>query len=193
MPSIQLSGNVQSRLLSALSPSLVFLNLSHNSFDGQLPLAALSPHSVGETASNLRGLDSGSTSDGHSTRRGRRSESSTGMASSLLSYLNLSHNKFTGRISEEVGELTSLDTLDLSHNKLEGVVPADIGNCISLRVLSFSGCGLSGRLDGDNGGGLGTLYLMETLRLDVNTFEGSVPAVLGNLTRLEVLQLQVCG
>lgn len=115
-----------------------------------------------------------------------------GLVSSPLSYLNLSHNKFTGRISEEVGGLTSLDTLDLSHNKLEGAVPADIGNCVSLRVLSFSRCGLSGRLDGDNGGGgLGTFHLMETLRLDANTFEGSVPAVLGNLTRLEVLQLQV--
>lgn len=115
------------------------------------------------------------------------------MVLSSLSYVNLSNNKFTGLVSKQVGELTSLETLDLSHNKLEGEIPPDIGNCVALRVLSFSRCGLSGRLDGINGEELGRLHMLETLRLDANTFEGSVPASFGNLTRLEVLQLQVCS
>lgn len=113
------------------------------------------------------------------------------MALSSLSYVNLSDNKFTGRVFEEVGGLTSLETLDLSRNKLEGDLPPDLGNCVALRVLSFSRCGLSGRLDGANGEDFGRLRRLETLRLDGNTFEGSVPASFGNVTRLEVLQLQV--
>ena len=120
-------------------------------------------------------------------------------SSSPLSYLNLSRNQFTGCIPEAIGGLTSLNTLDLSRNKLEGHVPSDLGGCRELRVLSLSCCGLSGHLDGsdggrapvNNGGGLGRLALLESLRLDGNLFEGSVPAALGNLTRLEVLQLQV--
>lgn len=166
MTASQFAGKTQPDVFRALSSSLVYLNLSHNAFDGHLPLAALSPLSASETAA-ARGLGSS------------------------LSYLNLSHNRFTGSVSDEVGELTSLETLDLSHNKLDGAVPPGIGNCAALRVLSFSRCGLSGRLDGRVGDGLGRLRSMETLRLDANTFEGSVPASLGNLTRLEVLQLQV--
>lgn len=177
--------------MSGLSSSLVYLNLGHNAFEGDLPVAALSPHSAG--GMKRRGSNSGSPPDGRGRSSSRRrSESAAGVASSSpLSYLNLCHNRFTGRVSEELGSLTSLETLDLSHNKLEGGLPPDIGNCVSLRVLSMSRCGLSGLLEGDDGGGLGRLRSLETLRLDGNTFHGIVPAALGKLARLEVLQLQV--
>ena len=193
IPAAQFAGKIQPNTLSAMSWSLVYLNLSHNAFEGALPLAALSPHSEGETAGSSRGSDSGTTSEERRSRREKRIEAAAGMVFSPLSYVNLSNNKFTGSVSKLIGELTSLETLDLSHNKLEGEIPPDIGNCVALRVLSFSRCGLSGRLDGTNGEGFGRLSLLETLRLDGNTFEGSVPASFGNLTRLEVLQLQVCS
>lgn len=192
IPAAQFAGKIQPRTLGALSWSLVYLNLSHNAFEGALPLAALSPHAAGETGGSSRGSDSGTTSEEQRSRRQRRIEAAAGMVFSPLSYANLSNNKFTGSVSQQVGELISLETLDLSHNKLEGEVPPDIGNCVDLRVLSFSRCGLSGRLDGTTGEGFGRLNLLETLRLDGNTFEGSVPASFGNLIRLEVLQLQVC-
>lgn len=191
-PTPQFAGKILSRTLSALSRSLVYLNLSHNAFEGVLPLAALSPYSASETAASSRGSDSGSTSEGHKSRSERRIEAAAGMVLSSLSYVNLSNNRLTGRISKDVGELTSLETMDLSHNKLEGEIPPEIGNCVALRVLSLSRCGLSGRLDGITGKELGRLHLLETLRLDGNTFEGTAPASFGYLTRLEVLQLQVC-
>eukprot|EP00903_Cladosiphon_okamuranus_P011957 g11230.t1 len=187
------AGKIQSRTFSALSSSLVYLNLSHNAFEGALPLAALSPHSAGETPGSSRGSDSVDPSEERKSTRERRIEAAAGTACSSLSYANLSNNKFIGRVSGEVGGLTSLETLDLSHNKLDGEIPSDIGNCVSLRVLSFSRCGLSGRLDGNSGEGLGRLRLLETLRLDGNTLEGSVPPSFGNLTRLEVLQLQLAS
>ncbi|CAM9858960.1 unnamed protein product, partial [Ectocarpus sp. 8 AP-2014] len=186
----KLAGKIHPHVLSAMSSSLVYLNLGHNAFEGGLPVSPLSPHSAGGRV--RRGSSSGSPSEGQgrSSRR-RRSESAAGVVSaSPLSYLNLCHNKFTGRVSEEIGSLTSLETLDLSHNKLEGGLPPDIRSCVSLRVLSLSRCGLSGILEGDDGGGLGRLSSLETLRLDGNTFHGIVPAALGNLARLEVLQLQ---
>lgn len=188
---LQLMGSINLRTLSALSPTLVYLNLSHNAFEGELPIAALSPHWADDAVS--RGSNSRSTPGEQEVQRRRRKEreATMGMVSSPLSYLNLSHNKFTGRISPQVGELVSLETLDVSCGKLEGELPPDIGNCIALRVLSVSRCGLSGRVDGESGEALGRLRSLETLRLDANTFEGSVPAEIGNLTRLEVLNLQV--
>lgn len=108
---------------------------------------------------------------------------------------------------EAIGLLTALDTLDLSHNPLEGEIPYSIVGCVSLRVLSLSQCGLSGNLcspsadgeaegGGENGGRgrgleLGRLTALESLRLDGNIFEGPVPTTLGELSRLEILQLEV--
>lgn len=189
---MQFAGRINPRTLSALSPSLVYLNLSHNAFEGEVPLAALSRCSAGNSVSRESDFGAAPGEQGGTRRGGKGREARTGTATSPLSYLNLSHNKFTGRISQQVGELVSLETLDLSCSKLEGDLPPDIGNCVALRVLSLSRCGLSGRLDGCLGEALGSLRLLEILRLDANTFEGSLPAEIGNLTRLEVLNLQVC-
>ncbi|CAB1103774.1 unnamed protein product [Ectocarpus sp. CCAP 1310/34] len=196
LQSLDLSRNkalwkIHPHILSTLSSSLVYLNLGHNAFEGDLPVSPLSSHSAGGRV--RRGSRSGSQSDGQGRNsRRKRSESAAAVVSaSPLSYLNLCHNKFTGHVPEEIGSLTSLETLDLSHNKLEGGLPPDIGSCVSLRVLSLSRCGLSGILEGDDGGGLGRLSSLEILRLDGNTFHGIVPAALGNLARLEVLHLQL--
>lgn len=176
------------RLFPALSSSLVYLNLSHNAFEGDLPLASLLPRSREITPKDL----DPDSDDDSSTR-----EWPTEMDYSPLSYVNLSHNQLTGSIPEDIGALTSLDTLDLSKNKLQGPLPPGIGECVSLRILSLSRCGLSGRLDepqGDGAGGdrgLDQLTLLESLRLDNNMFEGSVPWSFGKLTRLEALYLQV--
>lgn len=188
MSLIKLGAKLSQRLFSALSSSLVYLNLSRNALEGELPLAALIPQSC-EVASER--------SDAESDVDGGTRAWAAEIMSSPLTYLNISHNQLTGSIPDDVGALTSLDTLDLSRNKLEGPVPRGIGGCGALRNLSLSRCGLSGKLDqledktGRMGGGLEKLAQLESLRLDGNAFEGIVPATLGNLTRLEVLQLQV--
>ena len=178
---------------------MVYLDLSRNAFEGETHLAALSPYSR-ERALTESGSDDVLISDEDDSGATSSWAAQTTAFSSPLSYLNLSRNQLAGSIPGAIGGLTSLDTLDLSHNKLEGPVPWDLGGCRGLRVLSLSRCGLSGPLDGtdggggapgNGGGGLGRLALLESLRLDGNLFEGGVPAALGNLTRLEVLQLQV--
>lgn len=180
MSLLKLAARLPRRLFRAISPSLAYLNLSHNAFEGELPLADLLPQ------------PQGTESDSDSDERGGFPD----MPSSPLYYLNISHNRLTGYIPENIGTLTSLTTMDLSCNKLEGPLPSGIGGCSALRNLSLSRCGLTGRLDGTDGGGtgaggLGKLALLESLRLDYNVFEGSIPPELGNLTCLELLQLQV--
>lgn len=184
----KLAAKIPGRTFNALSSSLAYLNISRNSFEGGMPLAPFLHH-WREAASELAGADS--SADGDDASNGSGAHWSAGASSSPLSYVNLSHNQFTGPIPEGIGTLTSLDTLDISCNKLQGGIPSGIGSCGALRVISLSRCGLSGRLDSDAEGGIGRLTSLESLRLDGNLFEGDVPSSLGRLTRLEVLQLQV--
>lgn len=188
---LKLTGKLTARIFSSQT-SLVYLDLSRNYFEGELPLAWFLPFWAKDPESNDGLVDRGN--DSSDTKQGKPSR---------LSYFNVSRNQLTGSIPAGIRQLTALDTLDISYNKLEGIVPIDIGNCISLRVLCLSRCGLSGRIygidlekEGDNrlgedSGGVGRLTKLETLRLDGNILEGSVPAELGKLSRLQVLQLQV--
>lgn len=187
-----MNGKLTSRIFCSLS-SLVYLDLSRNSFDGELPIISLIPSWARESPSTDQLPEYGDALSNHSDK-GKQC---------ALSYLNLSRNQLTGSIPTGIGELTALDTLDLSYNKLEGGIPPEIGRCISLRVLSLSGCHLSGKLcasdpkdeqmrgNGGNRAGLGGLTKLESLRLDGNIFEGPLPSGFGKLSRLEILQLQV--
>lgn len=189
--SFKFAARLPGRVFSALSSSLAYLNISRNAFEGGMPLAPLltrrrdTVSGAADTDSSADGEDADDADNGASFHWGAE------VSSSPLSYVNLSHNQLTGPIPEGIRALTSLDTLELSHNKLEGGVPSGIGSCGALRILSLSRCGLSGRLDSDAKGGIGRLTSLESLRLDGNLFEGDVPSLLGALTRLEVIQLQV--
>ena len=188
--SLKLASRLPRRVFAALSSSLVFLNLSRNAFQGEMHLGDLLPRPGKEGITNQKEAEnSGSCEE-------TKVALATEMTLSPLSYLNLSRNKLTGHIPEEIGALDSLTTLDLWHNKLSGQLPPGIGGCSALRTLSLSQCCLTGVLDGSDEGsegpwGLGMLTLLETLRLDGNEFEGSVPTAFGGLTCLKVLQLQV--
>lgn len=140
--------------------------------------------------SDLSGGDSTSAGD-HEPREIHPSE-----APAFLYYLNLSHNQLSGLIPPDIGSFRSLETLDLSYNNLEGSIPSSVRGCASLRVLTLSHSGLcgelcSGELEEARAGCWRHLMNLESLRLDGNEFTGAVPAELGELRRLEVLQLQV--
>ncbi|KAD6454705.1 hypothetical protein E3N88_09411 [Mikania micrantha] len=75
--------------------------------------------------------------------------------------LDLSSNKLTGEIPEELGMLTHILALNLSHNKLSGPIP-----------ISFS-----------------NLSLIESLDLSSNSLSGKVPSELIQLTKLAVFNV----
>ncbi|GFY93066.1 disease resistance family protein [Actinidia rufa] len=68
----------------------------------------------------------------------------------VLGTLNLSRNHLTGSIPEKIGEFRWLETLDLSHNNLSGPIPQSISSLTSLSHLNLSNNNLSGRIPGGN-------------------------------------------
>ena len=60
--------------------------------------------------------------------------------------LNLSRNMLTGLIPQKIGYLTQLESLDLSRNQLFGSIPVSIADISFLEVLNLSYNKLSGRI-----------------------------------------------
>ncbi|RCV15547.1 hypothetical protein SETIT_3G064800v2 [Setaria italica] len=60
--------------------------------------------------------------------------------------LNLSSNLLSGNISYKLGNLQSLESLDLSNNQLSGEIPWSLSNLTSLSYLNLSYNNLSGRI-----------------------------------------------
>ena len=56
----------------------------------------------------------------------------------LVKSIDLSSNKLSGEIPEEVIDLVELVSLNLSRNNLTGLIPARIGQLKSLEVLDLS-------------------------------------------------------
>ncbi|XVF78935.1 hypothetical protein PTKIN_Ptkin14bG0178400 [Pterospermum kingtungense] len=60
------------------------------------------------------------------------------MILSIFSTIDMSSNKFEGKIPEIVGNLFSLRVLNFSHNKLTGHIPSSFGNLEALESLDLS-------------------------------------------------------
>ncbi|WVZ14763.1 hypothetical protein V8G54_012329 [Vigna mungo] len=79
----------------------------------------------------------------------------------LLNSIDLSSNKLTGTIPNEIGYLLGLVSMNLSRNNLNGEIPSYIGN----------------------------LNLLEFLDLSRNNLSGNIPSTLPNIDSLGVLDL----
>lgn len=100
-----------------------------------------------------------------------------------LEYLNLSHNRISGRIPESLTNHRKLTYLDLSYNLLEGDIPSYIGAFDALRTLWLSGNRFT-RLPPE----IGRLSKLTNLLLDNNLLE-ELPVQIEQLQKLEVLHL----
>ncbi|KAJ4909527.1 receptor like protein 11 [Raphanus sativus] len=65
-----------------------------------------------------------------------------------LRLLNMSHNAFTDDIPLSLAKLTNLETLDLSSNNLSGEIPQDLGNLSFISYMNFSHNRLQGPVPG---------------------------------------------
>ncbi|WVZ77882.1 hypothetical protein U9M48_025683 [Paspalum notatum var. saurae] len=85
--------------------------------------------------------------------------------------LNLSNNKFTGEIPQEIGQLKALILLDISFNNLSGPIPQSICNLTNLEVLDLSSNSLTGEIPA----ALENLNFLSLFNVSNNNLEGPIP------------------
>ncbi|KAK2639933.1 hypothetical protein Ddye_027728 [Dipteronia dyeriana] len=85
--------------------------------------------------------------------------------------MDLSRNKFRGRIPDVVGKLNSLIVLNFSHNGLIGHIPLSLENLTEIESLDLS----SNKLDGKIPGQLTSLTFLSVLNLSYNQLAGPIP------------------
>ncbi|KAL0699604.1 hypothetical protein Bca4012_055726 [Brassica carinata] len=229
LPSRGLSGNLTStllnlhslshldlshnRLLGPLPPGffsaldqLMVLNLSYNSFSGELPLEQsfgnsgsimfFSIETIDLSSNLLQGRILGSSKflQGalNLTSFNVSKNSFTGplpsflcKSSPQLRKLDFSYNDFSGLISQGLGRCLRLSILRAGFNNLSGEIPSDIYNLSKLEQLCLPFNNLSGKINDD----ITRLKKLTSLELYFNRLEGEIPMGIGNLSSLRNLQL----
>ncbi|CAL1363968.1 unnamed protein product [Linum trigynum] len=108
--------------------------------------------------------------------------------SSTLAYLELAHNSLSGQIPSFLGNFQKLDTLDLSHNNLTGPVPKTFSNLTKIFNLDLSHNSLSDPFPAMNVRGI------ESLDLSYNNFHlGKIPNWVTLSPIIYSLKLAKCG
>ncbi|KAL7584641.1 hypothetical protein Lser_V15G46053 [Lactuca serriola] len=85
--------------------------------------------------------------------------------------LHLYSNNFSGRIPDEIGNLTNLLGLELYLNRLEGAIPDTLGNLQKLRFLRLGNNSLTGTIPYS----LTTIVSLQLIDLSNNILIGTVP------------------
>ncbi|KAJ9561329.1 hypothetical protein OSB04_006489 [Centaurea solstitialis] len=89
----------------------------------------------------------------------------------LMVGLDLSCNRLTGEIPEELGLLTQIHALNLSHNQLYGPIPVNFSNLANIESLDLS----SNHLSGEVPSGLIQLHYLSTFNVSYNNLSGKLP------------------
>ncbi|KAK1267148.1 LRR receptor-like serine/threonine-protein kinase EFR [Acorus gramineus] len=104
---------------------------------------------------------------------------------SQLYYLDLSLNFLEGHLSKEIGNLQFLTTMDLSSNRLSGFLPENLGDLQMLVNLNLSNNSFSGPISQS----FSRLISLNLLDLSSNSLFGQIPKSLANLRYLSFLNL----
>ncbi|KAK8277688.1 hypothetical protein V6Z11_D10G291600, partial [Gossypium hirsutum] len=141
-----LQGNIPSSLGKCLN--LLEINISYNNLNGSIPPEVLE-------------------------------------LSSLSIELDLSSNYLTGQLPVEVEKLKNLGYLDVSQNKLSGLLPNNLGSCVSMEKLLLDGNSFEGSIPSS----LSSLRGLEALDVSNNNLSGGIPEFLVNFGALKYLNL----
>lgn len=165
-----LGGAMSEKQFNAFT-ELVDLNLSHNSFSGQLPLGIFN-------LTNLRSLD---------ISRNNFSGHFPGGASSLrnLVVLDAFSNSFSGPLPVQLSQLENLKVLNLAGSYFKGPIPSQYGSFESLEFLHLAGNFLSGNLPSE----LGKLKTITHMEIGYNSYQGGIPWQFGNMSKLQYLDI----
>ncbi|CAL2241005.1 unnamed protein product [Prunus armeniaca] len=164
-------------------PELHFLDLSYNNFTGEFPLEyILSANGMrGITLNQPTYLKAEITIDIYFTTRIDVEYSITATNKGVERYfakiqedftaIDLSSNKFEGRIPEFFGELKGLRSLNMSNNILTGSIPSSLGNLTQLESLDLSHNNFSGEIPPQ----LAQLTFLEEFDVSHNNLTGPIP------------------
>ncbi|KAL3845823.1 hypothetical protein ACJIZ3_003226 [Penstemon smallii] len=100
-----------------------------------------------------------------------RSESYKGEILYYMSGIDLSQNKLTGPIPNELGNLIGIHTLNLSHNDLTGLIPTSLSNMKEIESLDLSNNKLSGQIPQE----LTRLNFLSVFSVAFNDLSGIIP------------------
>ncbi|KAL7163590.1 hypothetical protein ACSBR2_039661 [Camellia fascicularis] len=129
-------------------PKLRILDLSHNEFSGFLPTTYFKHFKAMRIINESVGLRYMGESYYHDsvTIMIKGLEIELPRILTIFTTIDLSHNKFSGKIPNVIGKLQALRLLNLSHNNLVGNIPLALGNPCSLESLDLSSNQLSGKI-----------------------------------------------
>ncbi|CAJ1948494.1 unnamed protein product [Sphenostylis stenocarpa] len=165
---------------------LMILDISHNSISGSIPssIAKLSLVQIllmgnnqleGEIPFELSNLAMLFMLD---LSHNRLSGSISHLNPSIIRFLYLQKNAFSGSIPPTFSEGLSLVTLDLSDNNFSGNIPYWIHKLSDLRALSLGGNNFSGHIPIQ----LCQLQKISIMQFSHNKLEGSIPSCFNNLS-----------
>ncbi|XP_058067524.1 leucine-rich repeat receptor-like protein kinase TDR [Magnolia sinica] len=165
-----LSGSISGKNIKVLV-DLVDLNLSYNSFSGQLPTDVFN-------LTNLRSLDIG--------RNNFNGNFPDGISAiQRLVVFDAFSNSFSGPLPTEIARLESLKVLNLAGSYFDGPIPREYGSFKSLEFLHLAGNLLSGEIPPE----LGNLKTVTHVEIGYNFYHGSIPWQLGSMTKLQYLDM----
>ncbi|XP_017985362.1 PREDICTED: receptor-like protein 12 [Theobroma cacao] len=180
MKSNQMHGSINGKMRTHYFRKLQILDLSNNSFTGQLPTGYIENFkammNVKENRNVMPYIGRSDVTMGnfysysvHLIEKGQEVELMKIFAT--LTIIDLSNNKFEGEIPRVIGNLSSVIGLNLSHNYLVGHIPPSFGNLINLEWLDLS----SNKLDGKIPEQLLNLTMLSSLNLSKNELVGHIP------------------
>ncbi|OWM66947.1 hypothetical protein CDL15_Pgr008116 [Punica granatum] len=153
-------------------PQLHILDLSNNSFSGQLPAEYIANLIAmkNEEKGGLRYMGGFSYED-TITVFVKGTELVLVKIMTVFTTIDFSRNFFEGEIPEAIGDLKALKGLNFSHNNLTGSIPSSVGKLTNLEWLDLS----SNKLDGEIPRGIADLTSLTTLNLSYNQLVGPIP------------------
>ncbi|KAJ6308702.1 hypothetical protein OIU76_018307 [Salix suchowensis] len=155
--------------------NLIRLNVSNNSFAGQIPSSICNISSASMTLLDFSSNDfSGNLAPGFGE-------------CSRLEIFRAGFNNLSGMIPDDLYKATSLVHFSLPVNYLTGQISDAVVNLTNLKVLELYSNQLGGRIPRD----IGKLSKLEQLMLHINWLTGPLPPSLMNCSKLVKLNLRV--
>ncbi|KAF8010336.1 hypothetical protein BT93_J1075 [Corymbia citriodora subsp. variegata] len=178
-------GPIEENLSQLNFTSLQILDLSNNSFNGELPSKLLkSCHAMKDIVGKdtlaylsiyqLVNLSSGQYASIMTyaiTLMNKDTKMEYAKIPDVFVGINLSNNKFEGLIPELIGDLKSLLMLNLSNNFLNGSIPPSLANLTSLESLDLSQNNLVGEIPQQ----LAHLTFLSNFDVSHNRLSGNIP------------------